>query len=69
MVDFLRREVDVRRQVKWLSGRGLVFAPPKRGKARIVPLPEVVAVAWPSTSAGSPQSRSPCRGSGGGVVR
>ena len=45
MIDFLRREVEVRRQVKWLSGRGLVFAAPKRGKTRTVPLPGVVAVA------------------------
>ncbi len=41
MIDFLRREAEVRRQVKWLSGSGLVFAPPKRGKTRTVPLPKV----------------------------
>jgi integrase len=69
MIDFLRREVDVRRQVKWLSGRGLVLAPPKRGKARIVPLPEVVAVALAEHIRRFPRSRSPCRGLGRGAVR
>jgi integrase len=42
-VDFLRRVVHVRRQVKRL-GNGLVFAPPKGGKDRDVPLPESVAL-------------------------
>jgi integrase len=42
-VDFLRRVVHVRRQVKRL-GNGLVFAPPKRGKERIVPLPHSVGL-------------------------
>jgi integrase len=43
-VDFLRRKVRVRRQLKLVRGRA-VFAPPKGGKEREVPLPEVVAVA------------------------
>lgn len=37
-VDFLRGRVRVRRQVKILGGR-LIFAPPKNGKEREVPLP------------------------------
>ena len=42
-VDFLRRTVHVRRQVKQLRGR-LVFAPPKGGRDRDVPLPESVSL-------------------------
>ena len=42
-IDFLRREVHVRRQVKRL-GNALVFAPPKGGKDREVPLPESVGL-------------------------
>jgi len=38
-VDFLRRVVHVRRQVKRLAN-SLVFAPPKGGKDREVPLPD-----------------------------
>lgn len=38
-IDFLRRVVHVRRQVKRL-GNSLVFAPPKGGKDREVPLPD-----------------------------
>ncbi|MGW5669464.1 hypothetical protein [Micromonospora sp. NPDC003776] len=48
--------VHVRRQVKQIHGR-LVFAPPKRGKERDVPLSEAVALrlaahlkAWPARS-------------------
>ncbi|MGA4541332.1 tyrosine-type recombinase/integrase [Uniformispora flossi] len=41
-VDFLRREMHVRRQVKIVEGK-LVFALPKGGKTRTVPLPEEVA--------------------------
>lgn len=41
-VDFLRRTVHVRQQLKLVSGRP-VFAPPKGGKDREVPLPDVVA--------------------------
>ncbi len=43
-VDFLRRRVLVRQQVKLVSGRP-VPAPPKGGREREVPLPDVVAVA------------------------
>jgi integrase len=43
-VDFLRREVTVRRQVTIHSSR-LVFAPPKYGKIRTVPLAPTVAEA------------------------
>jgi integrase len=69
-VDFLRREVEVRRQVKWLSGRGLVFAPPKRGKTRTVPLPEVVAVALAEHIRRFPSVEVPLpwTGKGGGEV-
>jgi integrase len=42
-VDFLRRVVHVRRQVKRL-GNGLVFAPPKGGRERDVPLPASVGL-------------------------
>lgn len=38
-IDFLRSTVHVRRQVKIVRSR-LVFAPPKRGKDRDIPLPE-----------------------------
>lgn len=43
-VDFLRKVVHVRRQVRIVGGQ-LVFAPPKTGKTRDVPLPESVALA------------------------
>ena len=43
-VDFLRHTVHVRAQVRLLNGHP-VFAPPKGGKVREVPLPETVAVA------------------------
>ena len=43
-VDFLRRVVHVRQQVRLLNGHP-VFAPPKSGREREVPLPETVAVA------------------------
>lgn len=43
-VDFLRHTVHVRRQVKLVKGRP-VFAPPKGGRERDVPLPESVAFA------------------------
>jgi integrase len=42
-VDFLRRVVHERRQVKRL-GNGLVFAPPKGGRERDVPLPASVGL-------------------------
>lgn len=41
-VDFLRRRVLVRQQVKIVNGRP-VIAPPKGGKTREVPLPDAVA--------------------------
>lgn len=44
-VDFLRQRVEVRQQVKHVTGQGVVVAPPKRGKTRTVPLPETVAAA------------------------
>ena len=43
-VDFLRRRVLVRQQVKIVRAH-LVFAPPKGGKSREVPLPDVVGLA------------------------
>jgi integrase len=42
-LDFLRAVVHVRRQVKIVGAR-LVFAPPKGGKERDIPLPESVAL-------------------------
>ena len=47
-VDFLRGVLHVRRQVKIL-GSQLVFAPPKGGRARDVPLPESCRSASPHT--------------------
>ena len=43
-VDFLRRTVHVRAQVRLLGGHP-TFAPPKGGRERDVPLPEITAVA------------------------
>ena len=55
-IDFLRGVVHVRRQVRIVASR-LVFAPPKTGKTRDVPLPESVALrlaahlqAWPAVA-------------------
>ncbi len=42
-IDFLRRVVHVRRQVRIVGAR-LVFAPPKGGKERDVPLPSSIAL-------------------------
>ena len=42
-VDFLRRTVHVRQQVKLVKGR-MVLAPPKGGRERSVPLPDAVSV-------------------------
>jgi integrase len=42
-VDWLRKVVHVRRQVRIVGGR-LVFSPPKGGKQRDVPLPDSVAL-------------------------
>lgn len=42
-IDWLRKVVHVRRQVKVVGGR-LVFAPPKRDKERDVPLPDTVSL-------------------------
>jgi len=57
-VDFLRHRLLVRQQVKIVGGKSVV-APPKGGKQREVPLPEVVAVAlaerlrrWPAGTDG-----------------
>ncbi len=43
-IDFLRRVVHVRQQLR-LVGNQVVLAPPKGGREREVPLPEVVAMA------------------------
>jgi integrase len=43
-LDFLRRTVHVRLQVR-LIGKSMVFAPPKGGRERDVPLPEPVGLA------------------------
>lgn len=42
-IDFLRRVVHVRRQVKIVGGRRC-FGPPKNGKEREVPLPDEVGL-------------------------
>lgn len=42
-IDWLRFEVHIRRQVKIIGAR-LLFAPPKGGKERDVPLPESIAL-------------------------
>lgn len=44
-VDFLRHRLEVRQQVKHVTGKGNIVAPPKRGKTRTVPLPDTVAAA------------------------
>jgi integrase len=44
-VEFLRRKVTVRMQVRIIGGRDLVFAPPKGGREREVPLPQGVSEA------------------------
>jgi integrase len=41
-VDFLRGRVEVRRQVKLFADGSTIFAPPKGGKTRTVPLPASV---------------------------
>jgi len=50
-VDWLRGVVHVRRQVKIVGGQ-LVFAPPKGGKERDVPLPESVSLRLAAQLAG-----------------
>lgn len=59
-IDFLRRVVHVRRQVRIVRAK-LVLAPPKGGKERDVPLPDSVALrlsahvaAWPPVTASLP---------------
>jgi integrase len=59
-IDFLRRVVHVRRQVRIVGAR-LVLAPPKGGRERDVPLPDSVALRlsahiadWPSAVANLP---------------
>ena len=42
-IDWLRRVVHVRRQVRIVSGQ-LVYSPPKGGKQRDIPLPESVGL-------------------------
>jgi integrase len=44
-IGFLRRRVTVRLQVRTLGGGPLVFAPPKGGREREVPLPRAVSEA------------------------
>jgi integrase len=46
-VDFPRGVVHARRQVRIVASR-LVFAPPKTGKTRGVPLPESIALRLPA---------------------
>jgi len=52
-IDFLRRVVHVRRQVRMVAAR-LVFAEPKGGKQRDIPLPESVALALAAHLAAHP---------------
>ncbi|MFE5817233.1 tyrosine-type recombinase/integrase [Streptomyces sp. NPDC056479] len=61
-VDFLGGVVHVVRQVKLLQRHRPVFAPPKGGKERDVPLPEPVAFALAAHLKRHPLRRSPCRG-------
>jgi integrase len=44
-IGFLRRKVTVRLQVRIIGGKTLVFAPPKGGRVRDVPLPSSVSEA------------------------
>ena len=57
-VDFMRRVVHVRRQVKRL-GNSLVFAPPKGGKERDVPLPGSVGLRLSAHIAAHPAAAVP----------
>ena len=61
-VDFLRRTVHVRRQVKRVGGGRMMFGPPKGGKERTVPLPQTVALALSAHIAACPPVARPCRG-------
>jgi integrase len=58
-VDFLRRMVHVRRQVRIVGGK-LVFAAPKGGKERDVPLPDTVALRLSAHIAAGAGKRLPC---------
>lgn len=60
-VDFVGGAVHVVRQVK-LVGPQMVFAPPKGGKLRDVPLPDVVSDALAAHITRRPPSTSLCRG-------
>jgi integrase len=60
-IDFLRRVVHVRRQVKIVAGR-LCFGPPKSGKEREVPLPVRWACGCPRTSRSTRRPPSRCPG-------
>ncbi|GAA3581980.1 hypothetical protein GCM10022419_074440 [Nonomuraea rosea] len=53
-IDSERAVLHVRRQVKVLGGRVRVFAPPKGGKLRDIPLPKVVAEQLADHIAGHP---------------
>jgi integrase len=44
-VGFLQRKVTVRLQVRTIAGGAMVFAPPKGGRTREVPLPRAVSLA------------------------
>lgn len=56
-VDFLRHRLDVRQQVKHVTGQGIVIAPPKRNKTRSVPLADYVAEAVAEHLASYPAER------------
>jgi integrase len=65
-VDFLRRVVHVRRQVRYVGGK-LVFSPPKGGRERDVPLPDSVSLRLAAHIAAHPPVRAtlPWREPGG----
>jgi integrase len=68
-VDFLRKVVHVRRQVRIVRAQ-LVFAEPKGGKTRDIPLPESVALALAAHLAAHPARKVelPWKEPGGGPV-
>ena len=56
-VDFLRRVVHARQQVKLYRAVTPVYGPPKGGKLRTLPLPSRSRRPWLRTSSVSPPSR------------
>lgn len=67
-IDFLRRVVFVRRQLRLVENQ-TVFAPPKGGREREVPLPDVVSMALAEHIRAFGQLRSCCHGASRAATR